>query len=208
MLSDDSVATIEHWWAADLGCTVEDMRGDQLLVTRQGGRSVFVLALKGVVVSVPTSVDAQRVIGPAFIGYADASSYRSDGSGARAHILDGASERLAIDELRAAVSAVEWEHGGAEKAEAYAGVFDGARLAALASYERWGERIAHISVVARPAHRSRGYGRAAVDALASAAVARGLVAQYRTLIANAPSMAIARHLGFERWAVSLAVRID
>ena len=44
MLSDDSVATIEQWWAADLGCSVEDLRGDQLLVTRQGGRSVFVLA--------------------------------------------------------------------------------------------------------------------------------------------------------------------
>ena len=208
MLSDDSVAAIEHWWAADLGCTVDELRGDQLVVTRQDGRSVFVLATRVGVVSVPARVDAQRVIGPAFIGYADASSYRSDGSGARARILDGAGERSAIDELRAAVSAVEWEHGGAAKADAYAGVFEGARLAALASYERWGERIAHISVVAHPAHRSRGHGRAAVDALAAAAIARGLIAQYRTLMANAPSMAIAQRLGFERWAISLAVRLD
>ena len=63
-----------------------------------------------------------------------------------------------------------------------------------------------IAIVTHPAHRGRGLGKAAVSAIARIALARGLVAQYRTLCANTPSMAIARALGFQRFATTLAIR--
>jgi predicted GNAT family acetyltransferase len=88
-----------------------------------------------------------------------------------------------------------------------AGVFADGVLAAAAGYEVWGETIAHIAVVTHPAFRGRGLGAAAVSRIAAEAVERGLLAQYRTLEANAPSLAIADRLGFQPYARSLAVRL-
>jgi RimJ/RimL family protein N-acetyltransferase len=87
------------------------------------------------------------------------------------------------------------------------GVFIGPELAALASYQLWDEQIAHIAVVARPASRGRGYATAAVSRLTEIVFERWFVPQYRTLESNAPSMALARRLGFVHYATSLAVRL-
>ena len=88
-----------------------------------------------------------------------------------------------------------------------AGTFAAGVLAAIAGYEVWGDAIAHISVVTHPAHRGRGLGAAAVSRIAAEALERGLLAQYRTLEANASSLAIADRLGFQPYARSLAVRL-
>jgi hypothetical protein len=205
MLSQESIASIERYWAADLDCTVEELRGEQIAVTRQGGPSVFIFARQGSVVVVPPLIRSERIIGPAFIGYADAGTYVSCDHG-QARLLDE-SDRDAIAALRSSCGAVEWEHGGATNATTCVGVFRETGLASLASYEIWGERIAHIAIIAHPSYRGQGLARSAVSAITKVALDYELVAQYRTLVSNQPSMAIARRLGFQGYALSLAIRM-
>lgn len=148
----------------------------------------------------------ERVIGPAALAYADATSLRPlPAPGVR---LLGAADEEAYADLRAACAQIEWEHGGSELGLLpLAGKFVRGDLAALAGYELWGERIAHIAIITRPDMRGRGYGAEAVSLLAEDVVSRGLIAQYRTLRANTPSMRIAAGLGFIPFADTVAIRL-
>jgi GNAT superfamily N-acetyltransferase len=203
MISDESIATVERFWAADLGCTVAKLRGDEVVATRHDG-NIFIFSLRGAIVALPSALPAERVVGPAFVGYADGATFvGGDEAGARSL---GDADGEAVAALRDACEPWAWQHGGPSAAAMAVGVFRGDTLAALASYKLWGDRIAHIAIVTHPAHRGRGLGKAAVSAIARIALARGLVAQYRTLCANTPSMAIARALGFQRFATTLAIR--
>lgn len=147
------------------------------------------------------------IVGPAEVRYADAGTLRSAPGDARARLLEEADES-AVGALRRACSQTEWEHAGSPQgAQPMAGVFADGSLAAVAGYHVWDGRIAHIGVVAHPAHRGRGLGAAAVERVVRAALDAGLVPQYRTLASNAPSLRIADRLGFVPYAVSLAVRL-
>jgi ribosomal protein S18 acetylase RimI-like enzyme len=147
------------------------------------------------------------VIGPAWIGYADAGTLRAPPAHGQVRSLAAADKREIVA-LRDACSAGEWEQAGSPEEKAgHAGAFDGGVLAALAGYEVWGDRIAHLYVVTHPARRGRGHGRAAIHHAAAEAMARGLVPQYRTLLSNEPSRAVAAALGFEPYATSLALRL-
>lgn len=149
----------------------------------------------------------ETVIGPAAIRYADRGTLRPlpPDDSTRLLTLDDAD---ALAALRRACWPVEWEHGGSELGNhPVAGAFAGGVLAAVAGYEVWGETIAHIAVATHPAFRGRGLGAAAVSRIATEALERGLLAQYRTLETNAPSLAIADRLGFQPYARSLAVRL-
>lgn len=147
-----------------------------------------------------------QVIGPAVLAYADEATLRPLPT-AGTRLLTAADEG-AYERMRAACPPLDWEHGGsAFSLLPLAGRFVRDELVALAGYELWGERIAHIAIVTRPEQRGRGYGAEAVSLLAEAVVARGLIAQYRTLRANAPSMRIGQSLGFAHYAETLAVRL-
>jgi GNAT superfamily N-acetyltransferase len=149
----------------------------------------------------------EAVVGPAEIRYADAGTLRPARGDAGARLL-GEADRPALERLRRACGATEWEHGGSELGpHPVAGAFADAELAAVAGYEVWSGRIAHIAVLTHPAHRGRGLGAVVVRHVARAAVDAGLVAQYRTLASNTPSLGIADALGFVGYAVSLAVRL-
>jgi GNAT superfamily N-acetyltransferase len=146
-----------------------------------------------------------RVVGPAWVGYADAGSLRSPADG-HAQLLTAA-DAPRVAALRRACTPEEWAHGGHTLEEgAAAGAFVDGHLAALAGYTRWGEHLAHISVVVHPAHRGLGFGRAVVARVAAEALAVGLVAQYRTLEVNAPARAVAASLGFVSHLASVAAR--
>jgi GNAT superfamily N-acetyltransferase len=205
MLTAASLAAIEAHWAAFLGCTVADVRGQDIVVPHHG-RGIFILCRAGAVVAVPPGIAADRVVGPAFIGYLDEATL-AGGDDVESRLLDD-SDSDAIEALRAACEPLDWDEGGPADAVATLGVFRGATLAALSSYEIWSERIAHIGIVTHPAHRGTGLGTAAVCAMTRIALARKLVAQYRTLLANASSMAIARRLGFERYATTVSIRFS
>ncbi|MFL5581719.1 MAG: GNAT family N-acetyltransferase [Gemmatimonadaceae bacterium] len=150
---------------------------------------------------------ARAVVGPAWIGYVDdLDAEAGDDGDVRA--LDERDERL-VDQLRAACAHEEWEHGGSELTDGAAmGAFVGETLVALAGYEVWGGRLAHIAVVAHPDHRGAGHATRVVRAAARRALEAGLVPQYRTLAANGASLAVARRVGFAWYATSLAVRLS
>lgn len=151
-------------------------------------------------------VDPTQVIGPAVLAYADAATLRP---------LPTAGKRLltALDAeahaaLAAACPSTEWTHGGSEFALLpLAGRFVRGELVALAGYEPWDAQIAHLTVVTHPAHRGQGYGSEAVSLLAETVIARGMIAQYRTLRTNTPSLRLGQSLGFTPFAETLATRL-
>jgi GNAT superfamily N-acetyltransferase len=136
----------------------------------------------------------ERVVGPAFIGYWTLDMLGSE-SESPAHQVESAAP---IARLQAACDPLEWKHGGGDATSAvhFGVVGPGGELTALGGYQIWNENIAHLHVVTHPRHRNRGLGRAVVAAAAEHALGSGLLPQYRTLRDNAPSMAIARKLGF------------
>ena len=148
----------------------------------------------------------ERVIGPAWLGYADASDVRP---------APTLGSRLLTDEdlpelrrLAAACGPTAWEHSGIDPARPpLFGCFAGDRLAAAGMLARWGDRLLHIGVVTHPGYRGRGYGKAVVSAMSAYGLAAGGVLQYRSLQANLPSVGIAQALGFQRFALTLAVRL-
>jgi GNAT superfamily N-acetyltransferase len=147
----------------------------------------------------------ERVIGPAYIGYADAATFQPY---AASHTrLLTARDRAAFERFRLTCFSLDWEHGGSELGhQPVVGCFRDDAMVAAAGYEVWGGQIAHISIVTHPAYRGQGYGKAAVSAIAQVALEQGLIPQYRTLMSNTPSLAIGAALGFIAYAQSIAVR--
>jgi GNAT superfamily N-acetyltransferase len=145
---------------------------------------------------------ATRVLGPAYVGYANV--IRGDDALARS-LRD--EDAAAVESLRQACGEEEWAHGGSSLDVPCSGVFHDGQLAALAGFETWGSTLAHLCIVTHPSFRGRGFGKSAVAHLARRALADGLLAQYRTLDSNAPSIRIAEALGFQRYATSMAVRL-
>lgn len=173
-------ATAEHWAAAD----VLDVA---FLRTWLGER-------------------VERIIGPAFLGYADRATFRPIEPNIAC--LLGASDHQSVATLRAACDAVEWEHGGSGLGPHPAvGVYVGRELVALAGYQVWGGELAHIAIITHPHHRGHGYAGAAVSKLTEIVLAQGLVPQYQTLDSNRPSIQVAQKLGFVRYGTSMAVRL-
>jgi GNAT superfamily N-acetyltransferase len=145
-----------------------------------------------------------RIIGPTFHGYADATTFRPQDTG-DARLL-GETDTVAFADLRAACDPEEWARVDSFLDQApVIGVYAGATLAAAASYRVWQGEHATIAIVAHPDWRGRGYGRAAVGAVAERARAEGLLPGYRTLLSNHPSLALARVVGFVPYATSLSV---
>jgi GNAT superfamily N-acetyltransferase len=227
---------VDGYWARFFGCAPEALRSKtaQMVVHDDyagcylmefGGAPIVSLPIGEVepyradithlqagTVRMPALVEAifgERVaesIGPAFIGYSDIKHFKSVSSGATRRLTT--QDEKAVDRLCAACAVKEWEHGGSEfRPSAMAGAFSGQELAALASYELWGGQIAHIAVVTHPAFRGQGFATTAVSALTEMVLERTLLPQYRTLEANAPSITLARRLGFAEYATSLAIRL-
>jgi GNAT superfamily N-acetyltransferase len=148
----------------------------------------------------------ERVIGPAWLGYADASDHRPAPTMGTRQLND-----LDLPELRrlaAACGPTDWEHSGIDPARPPVfGCFAGGTLAAAGMLERWGDRLLQTGIVTHPDHRGRGYGKAVVSTMTTHGLATGGVVQYRTLQANLPSVGIARSLGFQHFAHTLAVRL-
>jgi GNAT superfamily N-acetyltransferase len=145
---------------------------------------------------------AALVLGPACLGYT--TEIQGDDSLARTLTHEDAA---AVEKLRQACGEEAWDHGGSSLDDPCSGVFHDGQLVALCGYETWGGAIAHLCIVTHPAFRGRGFGKSAVAHLARRALAAGLLAQYRTLDANTPSIRIAESLGFQRYATSMAVRL-
>lgn len=151
-------------------------------------------------------LEVRKIVGPAFIGYGTAPQLElASASAARELTADDAT---AIAALRARCSEEEWEHGGSDirHVPCFGTHDETGELCALAGYEVWDAKLAHISIVTAPERRHRGYATAAVASAAAHALAHDLYPQYRTLAANQASMAIARRLGFLQYGFSVYVK--
>ena len=78
-------------------------------------------------------------------------------------------------------------------------------MVAVARYRPAWEEAVSIGVVTHPAYRGRGYGRAVVST--AQGLEAGFIVLYQTLLANAPSVALATGLGYQPYATHLAVRL-
>ena len=147
-----------------------------------------------------------RMVGPAWVGYASAETLRHVAAEAETRLLTTA-DAPHVERLGRAATPDEWDNiASLPRAGVMVGAFADGELAAIAGYEVWGESIAHVAVLTHPAHRGRALGRAAAGSVAAVALERGLVPQYRSLMSNRASLAVAAALGFEGYATSLALR--
>lgn len=234
MLSQRALNVIADYWAADLGCPVESLLAQPVQILTHGRslggyNGIFALFRNGMatISFPPAAIDelrgwlptapiaaAQfakayndlgfRIVGPACLSYAEQVPSPD-------HPVRMLTERdqSALERLRASCESTEWQHGGSDSgAAALSGVFAGDDLASVAGYEVWGGTIAHISVITHPAHRGRGYAKGAVADVARTALTGGFIPQYRTLESNGPSMSVARALGFNHYATSVAVKLE
>lgn len=151
-----------------------------------------------------------QVLGPAFLGYADAETVRAvPETGVRR--LD-AGDVAALTRLKGACPDQEWERSvagvdpGSERP--VVGRFVDGELVALASYDVWDELLAQIGVLTHPARREKGHGTAVVSRVAALALERGFLPQYRTLERWPSSVGLARSVGFERYGRSVLVVLE
>ena len=154
---------------------------------------------------------AGDAIGPAVVSYVDPTPDHGLAADSNVRVLHPSepAHRTAVERLSTACTPTEWAHGGSalEVTPAF-GAFHGAFLVAMASYEVWGERLAHIAIVTHPDFRGRGFGRAAVARLTAYLGDQRLIPQYRTLATNVAALRVATSLGFVPYARSMAVRLD
>jgi RimJ/RimL family protein N-acetyltransferase len=153
---------------------------------------------------------AGDAIGPAVVSYVDSTPDHRIASDNDVRVLlpSEAAHRTAVEQLCTACTPTEWAHGGSGLTDTPAvGVFHEGFLVSMASYNVWGERLAHIAIVTHPNFRGRGFGRAAVARLTAYLGNQGLIPQYRTLAANVAALRVATSLGFVPYARSMAVRL-
>ncbi len=154
----------------------------------------------------------ERIVGPSYQGFLDAGAFRpAETQGAR---LLTAADRPALERFAAACppdawndSAITFDH------DPIVGLERDGKLIALASAPLDGSvddgqwEMRSVGVVTAPAWRGIGAGRGVVSALTADCLRRGAVLHYQTLRANAPSVAIARVLGYVDAATAFAIRL-
>jgi hypothetical protein len=225
---ESAKATVAAYWAGLLGCTVDDLRAPGLHIGTFRGTyrdAWWLRRQKSHILSVPGDLverirgrvggrrsddvdlayiehllapEVRRIIGPCFLGYADRGSLRT-GSLVTARQL-GPADVAALRELADSCDQDEWAESGlnVDRPPIF-GCFAGQRLLAAASYEVWGDRIAHMGVLTDLASRRSGHGRIVAACAASHALDCGLVVQWRALESNTASVALGTSLGCARW---------
>lgn len=151
-----------------------------------------------------TAVEA--VEGPSWLGYVDAEAFRPPDSGTIRQL----SERDVVPlwQLADACNATDWENSGISfEGTIGFGSFDGDTLVAASMLDRRGDGLMEVGVLTHPAHRGRGYARAVVSAAIRLGLQQCPLLQYRTLESNRASVGMARGLGFQQCASSIAVRL-
>ena len=149
---------------------------------------------------------AGQIVGPSFQGWLSAESFRPIASDGVRRLAD--SEAECVRAFQASCSHEEWEQGGINpvRADVWAS-FEEAQVVALGQLRSRPGNAVDPSIITHPEHRGHGHGLRLVSAL----VERGLAAErlilYQALMSNAPSISLARHLGFYHYATLLAVRL-
>jgi GNAT superfamily N-acetyltransferase len=80
------------------------------------------------------------------------------------------------------------------------------RVSAAGNMTEWRGRPSDVGVLAAPAERGRGLAQRLVGAMVDAALPAVGVVRYRALASNAPSLAVARRLGFHAYGANFRAR--
>lgn len=146
-----------------------------------------------------------QVHGPSWHGFTDAGHFRPARPAAGRRV-DRGDPLLAG--LRASCGDGEWAEGGfADPDGVVYGIEQEGRLAAAGNLTPFLGHPADVGLLTHPAARGRGLAtRLAVRMITDALPAAGLI-RYRALASNAPSLAIARSLGFAGHGQNLMARL-
>ncbi len=116
------------------------------------------------------------------------------------------SDRYLCMELAQALTPQEREASGFDTIGRQVwGVFAKGFLVAIAGYDAWPNRIAHIGVATHPQHRRNKYAQLATQAAIRGAIMSRRIAQYRCLAHNTPAAGIANALNLPRFAQTLFI---
>lgn len=224
-------------WIAALGAPASAFAGDgTTLVARDDLRAVVAVRLGGaLVVAAPRAAHATlaaltstetldavataaalavadptaRVIGSAELRYLEVvTDPRRDGDRAepRPTIAPGDPDALAA--LRAAVDPAEWDEAGLEgMPHVVVASIEGDPVAA-AGWEPWRASIAQVGVLTALDARGRGIGAVVARSAIADALAAGRIAQWRSALDNAASLAAGRRLGGEALGRQATVALD
>lgn len=144
----------------------------------------------------------EQVLGPAWYGYAGAATLpRPEHPEVRRLQADDAE---LLEDLRAAVSPMEWAEAGLTEGADFGWVQD-SRLLAAASLGRWRD-MPSVGVLTHPRWRSHGLGRSVVQEATRHALIERPFVQYRAWTTNEASIALGQRSGF--WSYGRGVVVD
>lgn len=205
---------------------VVELEGSALVTAPDDATARRVQVLHGLSPGARTDAGAIRehlpvaeVLGPARLAYLDAASLttvelRTAPAAPSAHdpgpeIRDVVELDAQAPELRALLRRVDAadadESGLAELTSPAFALRRGGAVVAAAGFRSWPGDVAHLSVLADPEVRGRGYGRLVARAATTAALGAGLLPQWRARVE--PSQRIARSLGYRELGSQLSVRL-
>jgi GNAT superfamily N-acetyltransferase len=148
---------------------------------------------------------SDNVIGPAWLGIADRSSFKASTSQAR---VLGDADEAALQKLAEACGEGAWKSSKLTQVrKPLFGVFSGADLVAVSGYVVMGNALAYIGVITHPGHRGKGHARGVVTASVQDALGKGYAVLWRTPEANAAAVALAKSMGFEGYASTYDVQL-
>ena len=148
-----------------------------------------------------------QFIGPSWIGYP--MNNKSCENPENTQILNKTDNKriLVFKQLRPCCDQTEWLHSGIDEASEYIAVrFLGDIIVSVASYEKWGEKVAHIGIITHPKFRNKGYAKNVLSLLTEFINQQGLIPQYRTLCMNIPAIRTAVKCGYAEYASHVSIR--
>ena len=154
------------------------------------------------------SIGIESYIGPSWIGYLNNTKNIIQTNATL--ILSKTDElfSLVFDDLQKSCDEKEWSHSGIDENSEYIAIqkYD-KRIVSAASYELWGDKIAHIGIITNPLHRNNGFASNVLISLTEFIIKKGLIPQYRTLCSNLPAIKTAEKCGFMEYASHISVRL-
>ena len=113
-------------------------------------------------------------------------------------------ERIDLEDLIRSASPYEVDESGMRDVVGplFASRAPNGDVAAVCGYRRWPNRVAHLSVLAHPAHRAQGHARRAATSAISQAIDERLLPQWRARPTR--SRALARRLGLVELGAQLS----
>lgn len=151
-------------------------------------------------------VPEQGVHGPSWHGFVDAAHFTATGPPAGRRLRR---DDPMLAEMQAGCGDADWAEGGfGDPAGVLYGIEEGGRLVAAGNLTPFRSRPADVGLLTRRSARGRGLAKqVAVRMIQDWLPAVGLM-RYRALIANEPSLAIARGMGFAEYGQNFIARLS